>query len=122
MSMAVGGGFRATRMTPPTLGISQIGRAHVCFSDLIWAIGLVVSLAMLREVLKGMNVDGRRWWISSDPHDAADAGYLTDRKSTRLLFGSNLGYRPCSELGHAARGLERNECRWPSVVDFERPA
>src|ERR1035438_3955124 len=83
MSMAVGGGFRATRMTPPTLGISQIGRAHVCFSDLIWAIGLVVSLAMLREVLKGMNVDGRRWWISSDPHDAADAGYLTIAHGTK---------------------------------------
>jgi hypothetical protein len=39
--------------------------------------GFVVSLGILREVLKGLNANGRRWWISSDPHDAADTGYVS---------------------------------------------
>jgi hypothetical protein len=47
----------------------------VDFSDV--DLGLVVSLAALREALKGMNIDGRRWWISSDPHDAAEAGFIS---------------------------------------------
>ena len=40
-------------------------------------LGFVVSLGALREALKELNVDGRRWWISSDPHDAAELGYVT---------------------------------------------
>ena len=47
----------------------------VDFSDV--DLGLVVSLAALREALKGMNIDGRRWWISSDPQDAAEAGFIS---------------------------------------------
>ena len=39
--------------------------------------GFVVSLGVLREVLRGLNIRGRRWWISSDPHDAAEDGYIS---------------------------------------------
>jgi hypothetical protein len=37
-------------------------------------LGFVVNLKTLREVLKGLSIDGRRWWIASDPHDAAEIG------------------------------------------------
>jgi hypothetical protein len=40
-------------------------------------LGLVVSLDTLRGVLKTLSVDGRRWWVASDPHDAAETGSLT---------------------------------------------
>ncbi len=40
-------------------------------------LGFVVSLGALREAIKELNVDGRRWWISRDPHDAAELGYVT---------------------------------------------
>jgi hypothetical protein len=40
-------------------------------------IGIVVNLQTLREVLKGLNVCGRRFWIASDPHDAVETGSLT---------------------------------------------
>lgn len=40
-------------------------------------LGFVVSLGTLREVLRSLNVDGRRWWISSDPHDAAESGFVS---------------------------------------------
>lgn len=39
--------------------------------------GFVVNLGSLREVLKELNVDGRRWWLASDPHDAAETGYVS---------------------------------------------
>jgi len=39
--------------------------------------GFVVSLGVLREVLRGLNVRGRRWWISSDPYDAVEDGYIS---------------------------------------------
>jgi hypothetical protein len=39
--------------------------------------GFVVSLGVLRNVLRGLNIRGRRWWISSDPHDAAEDGYIS---------------------------------------------
>jgi hypothetical protein len=40
-------------------------------------LGFVVDLETLREVLKSMSVDGRRWWIASDPIDAIDSHTLT---------------------------------------------
>jgi hypothetical protein len=40
-------------------------------------IGIVVNLQILREVLKGLNVNGRRFWIASDPDDALENGSLT---------------------------------------------
>src|ERR1700756_4489513 len=40
-------------------------------------LGLVVNLKTLREVLKGLRMDGRSWWIASDPHDAAANGFLS---------------------------------------------
>jgi hypothetical protein len=33
-------------------------------------LGVVVNLETLRDVLKAMSVNGRRWWIASDPSDA----------------------------------------------------
>jgi hypothetical protein len=40
-------------------------------------LAVVVNLETLREVLKGMSVDGKRWWIASDPRDAVDDGYIS---------------------------------------------
>jgi hypothetical protein len=40
-------------------------------------LGFVVSLETLREVLKGLSVNGRRWWIASDPADALETHDLT---------------------------------------------
>ena len=46
-------------------------------------IGFVVSLEVLREVLRGLNVDGRQWWISSDPNDAVEDGFITIAHGTK---------------------------------------
>jgi hypothetical protein len=46
-------------------------------------LGFVVSLGTLREVLRGMNIAGRRWWIASDPDDAAEAGFITVAHGTQ---------------------------------------
>jgi hypothetical protein len=40
-------------------------------------LGFVVSLGALREAIKELNVDGRRWWLSSDPEDAVETGYVS---------------------------------------------
>ncbi len=40
-------------------------------------LGFVVSLAVLREVLTSLNIQGRRWWVASDPADAVANNYLT---------------------------------------------
>jgi hypothetical protein len=40
-------------------------------------LGFVVSLGTLREVLKNLSLDGKRWWIASDPHDAVETGMIT---------------------------------------------
>jgi hypothetical protein len=40
-------------------------------------LGLIVNIKILREVLKTLSIDGRRWWIASDPHDAAATGYIS---------------------------------------------
>jgi hypothetical protein len=40
-------------------------------------LGFVVNLETLREVLKSMSVNGRKWWIASDPIDAIDAHTVT---------------------------------------------
>jgi hypothetical protein len=40
-------------------------------------LGFVVSLKTLREVLKGLSIDGRRWWIACDPSDALERRSLT---------------------------------------------
>jgi hypothetical protein len=40
-------------------------------------IGLVVNLKILRETLRRLNINGRSWWIASDPHDAAARGYVS---------------------------------------------
>jgi hypothetical protein len=39
-------------------------------------LGFVVNLKTLREVLKELNISGRRWWIACDPYDAA-RGYIS---------------------------------------------
>jgi hypothetical protein len=57
-------------------------------------LGLVVNLKTLREVLKGLSIGGKRWWIASDPQDAVEDGaifighgdpHCTDRLNT-LIF------------------------------------
>lgn len=40
-------------------------------------LGVVVNLATLRAVLKTLSIDGRRWWIASDPQDAVENGYIS---------------------------------------------
>jgi hypothetical protein len=40
-------------------------------------LGLVVNLTILREVLKALSIDGKRWWIASDPYDASARGYVS---------------------------------------------
>jgi hypothetical protein len=40
-------------------------------------LGLVVNLKTLRETLKGLSIDGKRWWIASDPYDATVRGYVS---------------------------------------------
>lgn len=46
-------------------------------------LGFVVSLGVLREVIQGLNIRGRRWWIASDPHDAAEEGFVTIAHGTQ---------------------------------------
>jgi hypothetical protein len=33
-------------------------------------LALVFNLTILREVLRTLSIDGKRWWIASDPHPA----------------------------------------------------
>src|ERR1700730_2314946 len=40
-------------------------------------LGFVVNLGTLREVLKGLSMNGRRWWIASDPMDSFESHFLT---------------------------------------------
>jgi hypothetical protein len=40
-------------------------------------LGFVVNLETLRDVLKAMSVNGRKWWIASDPSDAVDSHTVT---------------------------------------------
>jgi hypothetical protein len=40
-------------------------------------LGFVVNLETLRDVLKAMSVNGRRWWIASDPSDAIASHTVT---------------------------------------------
>ena len=40
-------------------------------------LGFVVNLKTLREVLKRLSIDGKRWWLAADPQDAAAIGYMT---------------------------------------------
>ena len=40
-------------------------------------LGFVVNLGTLRDVLKGLSVSGRRWWIASDPMDSLESHSLT---------------------------------------------
>jgi hypothetical protein len=39
-------------------------------------LGLLVNLKTLREVLKGLSIGGKRWWIASDPQDAVEDGAI----------------------------------------------
>jgi hypothetical protein len=40
-------------------------------------LAFVVSLETLREVLRSMSVNGRKWWIASDPGDAINTRTVT---------------------------------------------
>ena len=40
-------------------------------------LGLLVNLKALRGILKELSIDGRRWWVASDPQDAFETGSIT---------------------------------------------
>ena len=40
-------------------------------------LGFVVNLGTLRKVLKGLSINGRRWWVASDPTDAVESHSVT---------------------------------------------
>lgn len=40
-------------------------------------LGFAVNFRVLKEVLVGLKVQGRRWWIASDPADAPDTKHIT---------------------------------------------
>jgi hypothetical protein len=40
-------------------------------------LAFVANLATLREVLKKLSVNGKRWWIASDPADSLESRFLT---------------------------------------------
>jgi hypothetical protein len=40
-------------------------------------LGFVVNLSTLREALAELSVNGRRWWIASDPADVLSTGTIT---------------------------------------------
>lgn len=70
-------------------------------------LGLVVNLGILREVLATLHIDGKRWWIASNPENAAVRGSITighgdeccsDRLNT-LYFETILLTRDVSSLG-----------------------
>jgi hypothetical protein len=53
------------REKPMPVSLDEIGLA------------VVVNLETLREVLTKLSINGRRWWIASDPADAVESGSLT---------------------------------------------
>jgi len=44
-------------------------------------LAFVVNIKTLRDVLRTLSVNGRRWWLATDPSVAVDHGYVT------LAFG-----------------------------------
>jgi hypothetical protein len=40
-------------------------------------LGFLVNLKILRQVLKGLSTQGRRWWIACDPMDALQSQSVT---------------------------------------------
>jgi len=40
-------------------------------------LAIVVNVEILREVLKKMSVDGRKWWIACEPAYALERGYVS---------------------------------------------
>jgi hypothetical protein len=40
-------------------------------------LAIVVKVEILREVLRKMSVNGRRWWIACEPEYALEKGYIT---------------------------------------------
>jgi hypothetical protein len=47
-------------------------------------LGLVVNLTILRKILKSLSIDGRRWWLASDPQDALTTRSITIGHGDRL--------------------------------------
>lgn len=40
-------------------------------------IGFAVNLGTLRQILRGLSVDGKQWWIACDPVYATEKGIVT---------------------------------------------
>jgi hypothetical protein len=56
---------RLLEFLPETDNLNELELAHV------------VNLQTLRNVFRQLSVDGKRWWIASDPHEAIEDGYIT---------------------------------------------
>jgi hypothetical protein len=80
-------------------------------------IGFVVNLRILKQVLQGVNVEGRRWWLACDPEDAihqrfVEIGYgypgCNDRLNTIVFrFPVLNGYLPRYGRPDLIVGIER---------------
>jgi len=46
-------------------------------TDEFRSVGLVISVGKLRSVIRCLGVNGRRYWIASDPADALETGAIT---------------------------------------------
>jgi len=40
-------------------------------------LGFAVNIETLREVLRKLSIEGRRWWLASDPADALENHFVT---------------------------------------------
>lgn len=40
-------------------------------------LGFVVNLQTFKQLLMTLSIDGKRWWVASDPDDAASVGSIT---------------------------------------------
>jgi hypothetical protein len=88
-------------------------------------LGFVVNLQTLREVLKGLNIDGRRWWLANDPQDAAEDGFITvGRGYPRCLDRLNTLHFLVPVIGNEGSNVRTGRLALiidPSVITQEEP-
>lgn len=59
----------------PKFSALPCAEAYIDFTEV--ELGFVVDLRTLKETLKSLSVNGRRWWIASDPQDAVEDGFIS---------------------------------------------
>ncbi|MGA2537296.1 MAG: hypothetical protein ABSF53_14860 [Terracidiphilus sp.] len=87
--------------------------------------GFLVSLGCLREVLKELNVNGRRWWLASDPRDAAETRYISVGHGCQGCVGrlNTLHFRAPVIGGDASGPTDRLILIFgPTTITAEEPA